>query len=1211
MTSIENELAGFLRIKDRLESTTNEKLESVLSLLLPRIIPIVNDPEKRDAIMEIIKVAKERIESVNVPLPTLRLLELVSTEFQPKAGILAIEFLDICISNISPDIHMECIKIIIHNLAELKPFSEESNALLYYFSRFLPSLTTNSECINILKRAPLPVLIMIGDWLFDATQLQVVTVRDAVGSVVQGLSPERMHRLTVRHQTWTLADIRSLKHDLIKSFSMPWLPSALTMCILLSCLHSNDQEVKSEAIFKVNGARGLFDIHEDVNAAQTISTLLNLCIHRSHLSIIVDNVCVSEDGPDALISTICNNRSDLPNTFKIVILEFLVKEMTGHIRRHANIIFKLVKSSILYVSENTNSINPTITEEQSINNPTAFAFRSLTMKLLNKLTVKLSIEELTTHQKLLIATIKSCLQQFVVKGTRIVGEELSRSAMLRDSCYEIVSHVTVATAVNPSNSDYSLVETLFKMLDLEGTHTSVTLHSALGALRESLVTLQSSETVSYLSPQLRSLLLDTRKSSQRKVQVLTAQWMLSLFSWDQITIETLFLLATQVPSTREVGSSVAEDESVQTLIKREFTTLALSLRKESSTLTTPTTKEIIFSNILRFIGSEQFNHFSFSKGHFYLLHSACIYMIDYMNSIYGSKFNYARASTYDILDQWIMKNRGAGIIIPSMIQVSEQIICASLESLAQLVVKVNDISVSERSRMIITTVQYIRNILMIYQSENIQSIVRTKLSSILQAWITDDNSNKYELNSTRYLLLQQDISLCLAIASSSANYTFISLQIRALSLAIPKSLFESNKPINISSLSGSWCGSFLSLCYMYRVIVDRVNNDSSLLSSTQLLSGNLVVSMHNIVTGSDLSGLTVETSLALSTLLLGYRQILSTSTSKVLSTEHLQLHKETINMLSTSLNKVTRPVAATAIFDFLATEIDPENNTDTDTVQSQLSLYVLSSKWWASRNTFWTTEVSTSELFAFAELAFRYLHTSSSFMLDIETKLKSISYAQEKVSAREKTSASIFLLVLIRTQLQSCLSLADILALQSKLFEWIDRLLHNLLFKDLLVQDICVLSLGYIYQHITSLSTNSATVIEDAKVLQDIANRIAHEVIVILCKDKRLNQPVGMAVAGENTEATVAPVDAMTDILAGDADDTGFLNNDPLVRAASALVSELGVQLVQRTENIGTGATGNAPQNRAAATNISSTQNYGIFTSIAKLAKKVRVFIYK
>lgn len=256
-------------------------------------------------------------------------------------------------------------------------------------------------------------------------------------------------------------------------------------------------------------------------------------------------------------------------------------------------------------------------------------------------------------------------------------------------------------------------------------------------------------------------------------------------------------------------------------------------------------------------------------------------------------------------------------------------------------------------------------------------------------------------------------------------------------------------------------------------------------------------------------------------------------------------------------------------------------------------------------NTFWSKDATVGDLFSFAELVVRFLCfddpmsiSSSDFASSLESKLRLISYATEKVSAREKSTTNVFLLVLVRESMSRWASLGAVQSMQTKMFEWIDLSLRNLLFKDLLVQDLSVMILGNIYQCVLSLSAGP-----DSEALKEIAAKVAHEVIVILCKDKRLSQPVGVAVAGEQTEATVAPEETVMEILAGQNE---ALNNDPLIRAASALASELGVQLVQRTDNIGTPA-GN-PQTNATGSSTSGSQNYGVFTSIAKLAKKVFSF---
>lgn len=265
-----NEKDQFKRIQNRLETTSNDKLESVINSLLPKIIPMLQggssivDGLKQETmdthIMPILDIAYERILSVqDIKLPVLELLQLIQFKNAKIVCDTSIKFVDIVVTNQNCRLHSteyinDMCRVIVSSLIEFPVNSFQSHSLCYYAYKLLDKCvdicmmskaTTDTPLPPSLSSLPVPstaisltsitaITSVLGDWFFDLSLLQNVVIKDAVGSITPGLSVDRLNRMTCKRTQWNLVDIKSLKLSLIKTFSKPWLLPCHIIPILLS-----------------------------------------------------------------------------------------------------------------------------------------------------------------------------------------------------------------------------------------------------------------------------------------------------------------------------------------------------------------------------------------------------------------------------------------------------------------------------------------------------------------------------------------------------------------------------------------------------------------------------------------------------------------------------------------------------------------------------------------------------------------------------------------------------------------------------------------------------------------------------------------------------------------------------------------------------------------------------------------------------------------
>jgi hypothetical protein len=162
------------------------------------------------------------------------------------------------------------------------------------------------------------------------------------------------------------------------------------------------------------------------------------------------------------------------------------------------------------------------------------------------------------------------------------------------------------------------------------------------------------------------------------------------------------------------------------------------------------------------------------------------------------------------------------------------------------------------------------------------------------------------------------------------------------------------------------------------------------------------------------------------------------------------------------------------------------------------------------------------------------------------------------------------------------------------LLRWLNLLLRNLQNKDIFLQDLTIMVICNLYN--TSINKLDS---DKHYFSPNLNKKIAEEVLMVLCRDKAPHQPPGMAVAGQSSseQRTAAATRTNNEMNTMIQNLVNNRNDDQLIRAANLLTNQLGVDFHQQDNN--TLPPPSQPAN-----------NYGIFSTIAKLARKVNLVYY-
>eukprot|EP01038_Epipyxis_sp_PR26KG_P004446 gene4446-6289_t len=549
-TIIDKEVLALARVQDRLLATKNDDLPTILSSLLPRLLPLYNNALLHEKLNNIIDELIERVRLVNTQLPMASLANLISNQYHQQTVSNSLRFIDIGITNINNIKEEDKVRFcssLWKSMSQFNLYSIESNKLCYYLT----------QCIEVLDSLPnddehkFETALIFGDYLLDLILiLNQNLIKDAVGSILPGLSVQRVDRLTQVKAQWTLSELKPIKLIIIQKIEQLFHNQIIStqQAIAISCIATcdPDQDVSTAATFRMNGASNLFKLHNDDNQNKNphlvLDSLLSLCNNTLKLSKF----------------SMSTNRSDIKIENQACIIRFIDKEFQPYIAASAKNILIIAFKNVF--SNDSNSISSS-------------RLLSATMKLLEKLAGKIDNDSFSSCSVLFLQCCKKVLQSHslistasasIINNNKTISTTASDSEVklsIRCHCYNIIEVLARRSAVLVLN-DPDFVVVLFKSLENEDDRALVSLYAALGALRLAYETNVSSSINSVSRGKsmltLEDLIRKSRISNDMKKRLLAVQWAKALFSWDKLTLETLFILADD------------PHESVSTAINNEF-----------------------------------------------------------------------------------------------------------------------------------------------------------------------------------------------------------------------------------------------------------------------------------------------------------------------------------------------------------------------------------------------------------------------------------------------------------------------------------------------------------------------------------------------------------------------------------------------------------------------------------------------------------------
>ena len=361
--------------------------------------------------------------------------------------------------------------------------------------------------------------------------------------MLTGLSPSRVVRLTAYRDTWSIQEAKTFKMAVISSFTKNWFPSHIIIPILLCCLSSSDQEVKNEAVFKLNGSLHLYNIK--IYIKSILTTLLHMCLPKK-LSAETDlksDLNLTSDQANTLLYTY---RQRIPIVYKICIFEYIIKELSESLYTVQTLLFQLISSDDMLTTKG--SMSHTDVDPQQLLRLHSLVMRATSILLGQISLATCNIDDIPSAFVTCINAVISSLSRYTSRNVKLSTDDLDRSLTLRESCYMLIHHIytyttasvtsapataAAATTTAATSTVYanmpkvsplihesytvSVIKTLFQMLELEGLDSCVPLHTALNTLREyaALVTTNNNArphvsdatttTTTFTSPTTRAL----------------------------------------------------------------------------------------------------------------------------------------------------------------------------------------------------------------------------------------------------------------------------------------------------------------------------------------------------------------------------------------------------------------------------------------------------------------------------------------------------------------------------------------------------------------------------------------------------------------------------------------------------------------------------------------------------------------------------------
>lgn len=263
MSSDSNEdILSLQRIQNRLYSTSNQELPSLLTKLLPKLLPLANKEELRNATIGVISDCIRRIKSSKC---IIDLEPLISSCIHPNLMPFACNFSFTLIDITLPFILEQSVEIsksslatieaisamdkrnkditssLVHAIGLFEEFSVQSNSLCFYIMKLLDYLPNAINQLSAKDNGSFDlqkIKDILGNYAVDVSLLYrslSIEGNAVVGSIQPGLSTMHIDRLTAKMKSWSLPFINDLKLKLINFIPMNIFHAHHSVLISIIC----------------------------------------------------------------------------------------------------------------------------------------------------------------------------------------------------------------------------------------------------------------------------------------------------------------------------------------------------------------------------------------------------------------------------------------------------------------------------------------------------------------------------------------------------------------------------------------------------------------------------------------------------------------------------------------------------------------------------------------------------------------------------------------------------------------------------------------------------------------------------------------------------------------------------------------------------------------------------------------------------------------
>lgn len=507
---------ALVRIRDRLYLSDDAKFVHLLAQgqLLPRLLLMTNCQTTRETsvLLQLIQYVLRRVkesEDARVAVDCASLFPLVDPTHLPFCCNFAMVFLELGMKSMQVASQTEYSSALVLAIARFPLFSNQSNALMHLLSQFTSQgLGTALSALDPLVQER--IRVDIGDWFLDVALVRSDVSKAGTGSVLPGLSQQRLNRVLAKKDAISSAELRAVKLLIVtmKDGVIP-LRFYLVVCAVLSC--DGDPDISREACYRFNSFVDAFRQLSPAAQADLVTFVLNLCTARGGS----DRTCLREE-------------------VAVVLLELMSKH------------FDVPLSSV------SDIVASTVIESFAAGSSRSRRFQTKLLVFVEG-TVRAGAGADARTVASFLPELKNVLNEYAVSLTALKD---AHGQAIRQMIYRIYN--TAVSRSDGRDEVFSVASLggLFRLLDLEEGDALVDLYILLESLRKLF---ESSDVRSHLPAHSDDTLAASLKkcsdSDNPKRKLVAVLWAKAILGWDPFVLR--LLLSSAEHSSEDVAKTCA------------------------------------------------------------------------------------------------------------------------------------------------------------------------------------------------------------------------------------------------------------------------------------------------------------------------------------------------------------------------------------------------------------------------------------------------------------------------------------------------------------------------------------------------------------------------------------------------------------------------------------------------------------------------------